>query len=206
MAKFLDLSTNGIALGSVVTGSNQTQALVSTPASNVLQVSGTSAETLCRVTGVDQPTTDSDAANRLYVQSYVQGQIRGLQMKPAVKLASTVPIDLTTVDAPSMFQWAGPILGEFGQPSHDFWEYPDDVGHILMLGRGYLTSGQKSMSMGFVWTPSVARSSATTSAVKMQWLFNGAGTWGSGDEGGIIMNVGDPNALIYNSFTRTEAP
>ena len=103
MAKFLDLSVNGIALSS---GTNQTQAFLSTPSSNVLQVSGTNTSTLCRLTGVDQPTTDSDATNRLYVQSYVLGQIRGLQMKQSVKLCSTTPVSLTS--STTSYNWAGP--------------------------------------------------------------------------------------------------
>ena len=76
MAKFLDLSVNGIALGAVSGGTNQTQALLSTATSNVLQLSGANTSTLCRFTGLDQPANDTDAANRLYVQSYVLGQIR----------------------------------------------------------------------------------------------------------------------------------
>ena len=106
MAKFLDLSVNGIALGSVSSGTNQTQAFLSTPSSNVLQVSGTNTSTLCRLTGVDQPTTDSDATNRLYVQSYVLGQIRGLQMKPSVKLCSTTAVSLSS--AVTSYSYAGP--------------------------------------------------------------------------------------------------
>ena len=54
MAKFLDLSTSGIALGTVVAGSNHTQALLSSPGSSVLQLSGTDSSTLCRVTGAIQ--------------------------------------------------------------------------------------------------------------------------------------------------------
>ena len=205
MAKFLDLSTAGIALGSVVTGANQRQALLSTPGTNVLQVSGTNTDTLCRVTGVDQPTMDSDAANRLYVQSYVQGQIRGLQMKASVKLASTTPIDLTAAAMRDSIHWPGPVedphTHERSNCSEDFWEVPDDQDHILMLDNACLTTGNRRMSMGFVWTPSVGHSSATTSAVKMEWLFNGASCWGSGDEGGITLNMGDPLAMIYNTFT-----
>ena len=201
MARFLDLSVNGIALGAVSGGTNQTQALLSTATSNVLQLSGTDTSTLCRITGVDQPTTDSDAANRLYVQSYVQGQIRGLQMKPSVKLCSTDPVDLTSADTHVACHWPGPIQGGASNTSQDFWEFPDDVGHILMLGGRRLTTGTQNMSMGFIWTPSVAKSSATTSAVQMQWLFHGARDWASGDAGGITMNMGDPLAMIYNSFT-----
>ena len=106
MAKFLDLSVNGIALGAVSGGTNTTQALLSTTASNALQLSGANTSTLCRLTGVDQPTNDTDAANRLYVQSYVLGQIRGLQMKQSVKLCSTTPVSLTS--STTTYNWVGP--------------------------------------------------------------------------------------------------
>ena len=94
MAKFLDLSVNGIALGAVSGGTNTTQALLSTTGSNVLQLSGANTSTLCRLSGVDQPAADTDAANKLYVQSYVLGQIRGLQLKQSVQLASKTPVAL----------------------------------------------------------------------------------------------------------------
>ena len=91
MAKFLDLSVNGIALGAVSGGTNTTQALLSTTGSNALQLSGANTSTLCRLSGVDQPAADTDAANKLYVQSYVLGQIRGLQLKQSAQLASKTP-------------------------------------------------------------------------------------------------------------------
>ena len=201
MAKFLDLSVNGIALGAVSGGTNQTQALLSSTSSNVLQLSGANTSTLCRITGVDQPTTDSDAANRLYVQSYVQGQIRGLQMKPSVQLASKTPIALTNAGPRYSCHWPGPYTQT--NSSIDLWEFPDDTGHLVSLNNNYLyTGGAMSMSIGFIWTPTAARS-GTQAGVKMQWIFNGAGSYGSGDEGGITMNCGDPIALIYNSFTNT---
>ena len=95
MAKFLDLSVNGIALGVVSGGSNQTQAQLTTNTPNVLQLSGSTTSALCRISGVDEPQADTDATNRLYLQTYVLGQVRGLQMKSSVALASTVPVSLS---------------------------------------------------------------------------------------------------------------
>ena len=37
----------------------------------------------------------------------------------------------------------------------------------------------------------------------MFWTFAGSQGYGSGDEGGIGLNCGDPNQLIFNSFTAT---
>ena len=198
MAKFLDLSVNGIALGAVSGGTNQTQALLSTAGSNVLQLSGTNTSTLCRLSGVDQPTTDSDAANRLYVQSYVQGQIRGLQMKPSVQLASKTPVALTNAGPRYSCHWPGPYTQT--STTLDFWGRVPC--HLVSLGNNYLSQGAMAMSLGFIWTPTATRS-GTQSGAKLQWIFNGGGMWGGGDEGGILMNCGDPNALIYNSFTNT---
>ena len=99
-------------------------------------------------------------------------------MKASVHLASTTPIDLTATAIRDSIHWPGPVEDPFTHErsncSQDFWEYPDDQDHILMLDNAYLTTGNRRMSMGFVWTPSVGHSSATTTAVKMEWLFNGA--------------------------------
>ena len=102
MAKFLDLAVNGIALGAVSGGTNTTQALLSTGGSNALQLSGANSSTLCRLSGVDQPQSDTDATNRLYLQSYVLGQIHGLKMKLSVQLCSTIPARISAAN----YSWA----------------------------------------------------------------------------------------------------
>ena len=108
MAKFLDLSVNGVALGAVSGGTNATQALLSTTASNVLQLSGANTSTLRRLSGVDQPQSDTNATNRLYLESYVLGQIHGLQMKLSVQLCSTIPARISAAN----YSWSAvkPVL------------------------------------------------------------------------------------------------
>ena len=92
MTKYLTASSTGIALGSA----SAQEAYLTSGGGNVLQHSGASAGTLCRVSGVDQPQADSDVANRQYAQSYVLSQIRGLQLKQGVKLRSTSAVSLAS--------------------------------------------------------------------------------------------------------------
>ena len=200
MAKFLDLSVNGIALGAVSGGTNTTQALLSTTGSNVLQLSGANTSTLCRLSGVDQPAADTDAANKLYVQSYVLGQIRGLQLKQSVQLASKTPVALVAQGVRASLHWPGPYTNTSG--SLDLWGTADNLGRNASAASTYLSTGNMAMSMGFIWSPSVTKG-ANIGGLGMQWVFNGAGAYGGGDEGGIGMNMGDPNAMIFNSFTNT---
>ena len=136
MAKFLDLSVNGIALGAVSGGTNTTQALLSSTGSNVLQLSGSNTSTLCRLSGVDQPQSDTDATNRLYLQTYVLGQVHGLQMKPSVKLCSKAPINLTggsLVHDAKELRWAAP------PNTTSLLTLADDFGTV-MNPNGYLSS------------------------------------------------------------------
>ena len=200
MAKFLDLSVNGIALGAVSGGTNQTQAQLTTTTPNVLQLSGSTTSTLCRISGVDQPQADTDAAN--YLQTYVLGQIRGLQMKPSVSLASTVPVSLSaSVTTRPSLHWPGPYTATTGVT--DLWSTNDDLGRNASTANNFLSSsGNMTMSCGFIFTPTVAHTSGLNGP-KMFWTFNGSQGYGSGDEGGIGLNCGDPTALIFNSFTAT---
>ena len=154
MAKFLDLSVNGIALGAVSGGTNTTQALLSTTASNVLQLSGTNTSTLCRLSGVDQPQADTDATNRLYLQTYVLGQIHGLQMKPAVKLCSTTAVSLTS--NVTTYRYTGPFAQGAEAPSKYHYIYPqgrpdswaEDATQVI--NPTFFQSNGK-LSVGFKW-------------------------------------------------------
>ena len=188
MAKFLDLSVNGIALGTVVTGTNQTQALLSTPASNVLQVSGTNSSTLCRVTGVDQPTADSDAANRLYVQSYVLGQIRGLQMKQSVQLCSTSNINFSggaLIHDATQLRWANP------PNTTSLLTLADDYGTVMNPNAYLATNPTSQWTAAYVWRyPST---NSIDGVVNWAW----SGVSGSG---GTYLSCG-PNAFLRTSGT-----
>ena len=186
MAKFLDLSVNGIALGAVSGGTNQTQALLSTATSNVLQLSGANTSTLCRLTGLDQPTSDTDAANKLYVQSYVLGQIRGLQMKQAVKLCSTVPINFTggsLEHTSTILRWASP-------PDGNLLTVADDNG-VTLNTSAYLSTSSSKWTVAYKWRyPS-------TNAV--DGVLNFSSGLANG-QGGDFVSIG-PNAFLRTSGT-----
>ena len=108
MTTYLDLASNGISLGQSVSGVQNPWAVITTPAANSLKLQGTTSSTLCKLSGVDVPAADSDAANRLYVQQYVQSQIRGLQVKSSAQLCSKVSVSLAGAPAPNVRRWAGP--------------------------------------------------------------------------------------------------
>ena len=99
MTSYIDLASTGIALGTSSGGVQTPWALIKTPAANSLQLQGSSASNLCKLSGLDQPAADADAANKLYVQQYVQSQIRGLQVKRSAQLCSKVPVSLTSSGA-----------------------------------------------------------------------------------------------------------
>ena len=73
---FTLVNGSGVALGN----GGATFARVSAPSANVLQLAGTTGN-VCRLTNLADPQGDTDAANRLYVQSYVTSQIHGLQLQ-----------------------------------------------------------------------------------------------------------------------------
>ena len=127
MTSYIDLASNGISLGQSVSGVQNPWAVITTPAANSLKLQGTTASTLCKLSGVDQPAADSDAANRLYVQQYVQSQIRGLQVKSSAQLCSKVPISLA--GSSSIRRWPGPLTGT-GQLAN-FMTLPDYTSTVL---------------------------------------------------------------------------
>jgi hypothetical protein len=127
MTQYIDLASNGISLGQSVSGVQNPWAVITTPAANSLKLQGATSSTLCKLSGVDQPAADSDAANRLYVQQYVQSQIRGLQVKASAQLCSKVPISLAGTS--SIRRWPGPLTGT-GQLAN-FMTLPDYTSTVL---------------------------------------------------------------------------
>ena len=104
MSQYIDLSNDGIILGQ---GSSTFSKIWST-AANSLSLEGATSGTACKLSGVDQPAADTDAANRLHVQQYVQSQIRGLQLKQSAQLCSKVPVSLVAAPDPKVLRWLGP--------------------------------------------------------------------------------------------------
>ena len=119
MAKFLDLSVDGIALGSNSSGANQTEALLTTAGSDVLLLAGAVPESLCRVSGVAQPQGDTDAANQLYVKNYTKSYLQGFKLKPSVLYCATESISMDSV---ATLRW------DYG---HNFLTYRDTSGKLF---------------------------------------------------------------------------
>jgi hypothetical protein len=85
------INATGVTLGS----SGQQQVKIVSNAANVLQLQGTDSNVLAKVRGLADPSDDTDATSRSYVQTYVSTALRGLQMKMSVRLASLTNVNLS---------------------------------------------------------------------------------------------------------------
>jgi hypothetical protein len=203
---YTTLNATGLLLGA----SGQQRVSLTSDANNVLKVSGTDSSTLAKLRGVDQPADDTDATSRSYVQNYVQSALRGLQTKLAVRLASSVNVGLSSsgqsADPATFRRWAGPLgHGTYNMNSSDFRTQYEEQGRGPQVDFLRADSRRQEMSIGMIFTPSEAHSSGQ-SGPQLLWIFNGSdydNFSSSGEPCGIILNCGDPTALIFNLFYTT---
>jgi hypothetical protein len=142
---FSTLNAAGLLLGA----SGQQRVSLTSSADNVLKVSGTTSSTLAKLRGVDQPADDTDATSRSYVQTYVQQALRGLQTKLAVRLASTVPVNLS---GGSLEQSSQVLRWPSASPGTSLLTTPDSAGRTIQPYL-YRASSTSSWTVGCIWTP-----------------------------------------------------
>ena len=85
---YVDVSAQGVALGQVSGGAQSRFSALAAPSAGVLQLAGALPNTTAILRGVTDPSAATDAATKNYVDTVVGQQVRGLQLKPSVQLAS----------------------------------------------------------------------------------------------------------------------